>query len=346
MNCDCNIAGTVLGYLPRFKFSGNLPAMVQLDGVLYYIFDPNEKLVWMNSDGIGTKSIVHSRMGTQRQGIQDLASMQGDDEGKFGGGALVSFNMIERSHFPISYSEFEDVAQDITSLIGIKMILQQEYVYDRIRDPDSNLAVYNGSGTLVSLIDEQRLENLPRPSAGDLLIAIKGNGRSNGYTDRRRLMKQWFGKDWHNTEPGKIFGQFLSTPSIIFYPAFSELISKGLATSVIHMSGGAYKDKLAKVLSKNNLYAEIGLRESDPKLFDPDPREAAFCSFFSMGDAYAKFAAGNEGFFTSPPNVSELALHCAKKHGLEAKVVAVLQKGPRRGAVLRAFNGEIVDYSF
>src|SRR3989344_3341787 len=120
MNCDCNIAGTVLGYLPRFKFSGNLPAMVQLDGVLYYIFDPNEKLVWMNSDGIGTKSIVHSRMGTQRQGIQDLASMQGDDEGKFGGGALVSFNMIERSHFPISYSEFEDVAQDITSLIGIK----------------------------------------------------------------------------------------------------------------------------------------------------------------------------------------------------------------------------------
>ncbi len=342
MNCPCNITATMIGATPRDKVKGNLPYEFKVANTKYFVFDPKEKMVWLNSDGIGTKSLINARFKKYEDSINDLFAMQYDDRGKLGGGAFVSFNIIE-SNGNIPFNRMQKRAGDLASRIGSYSVLQHEDVGDRIVGPHSEKNVFNGSGTLVSLIDEESISRLPKPHKNDYLIAIRGYGRSNGFTDRRNLMVEWLGENWHETLCGKAFGEFLTIPSLIFYPVFAELISKNIATSCFHMSGGTYRDKLAKILKRNGLYVEIGIHPNSPDLYKPDPRETAFCSHFSTVDAYSKFAIGNEAFITT--HRPKDALKCLKKEGFEAKIVSVLQeKNDVSGLKLKAFNGEIISF--
>lgn len=343
VNCPCNISGTMLGLIPRdSQYSRGAPRVFEINGVKYFVFDPKGKFVWMNSDGTGTKPLTNSRFGKYEESVVDDFAMQFDDKGKFGGGALASFNLIETSG-EVPFDRMNEYAIKIAGKMNAFAIIQHERVGNRLKGPHGEKNIWNISGTLVSLVDEDMINNMPRPKEGDSLVAIKGNGRSNGYTDRRNLVVEWFGEDWHETEGGKYFGDFLTKPSILFYPIFSELISQGLANSVYHMSGGAFRDKLANPIAKHGLYAEIGIEEGSVQLFKPDPREAAFVSQFNISNAYTKFAVGNEGFVstTKPQEVIKFL----KDRGHEARVVTKLEKKEGvKGILLRAFNGDIVDF--
>ncbi len=57
-------------------------------------------------------------------------------------------------------------------------------------------------------IDEERLNNPLKPNAGEYLVAIRNkrpNPRSNGITDKRKIMIQMLDNDWHETEAGQVF---------------------------------------------------------------------------------------------------------------------------------------------
>jgi phosphoribosylaminoimidazole (AIR) synthetase len=274
MGCPCNISATMLGIVKRGQLEEKLEGVIKDGGTNYFIFDPDGKYVWMNSDGIGTKSLIYARMlrhDSWRNSLKDLLAMQLDDKGKFGGGAVASFNVVEASTYP-ALRHLEKAAESMERAIGIPLIMQYEHVGNRIIGPNGERRVWNASGTLVSLVDEETLRNMPKPQEGDYLIAIKGDGRSNGFTDRRKIMINQFGESWHLNPLGKLYGEFLTKPSIIFYHIFAELIKSGLAKSVYHMSGGAYRDKLSKPISREGLGVEVGF-ERGAELFAPDPRE-------------------------------------------------------------------------
>lgn len=341
VNCDCNMSATMLSMVRKGAVTNRI---FEIDGTKYFMFDPKGNYVGMNSDGVGTKSLINGRFGKQIENVDDLLAMQFDDKGKYGGGAVVSMNLVETTGaFP--FERVNDYAMRRARRMGAHAIMQRERIGNRLAGIHGEKNVYNMSGTLVSLFDEETLRNPPAPRVLDTLIAIKGGGRSNGFTDRRNLMVEWFGNDWHKTQGGKYFGEFLTRPSLIFYPVFAEMISRELATSVYHMSGGAFRDKLSKPIAKHGLYAEIGLEEESPRLFKPDPREAAIAAQFNIKDAYAKFAMGNEGFVTT--DCPDRALQYLSDCGFEARAIGKIDMfgGKVSGIKLRAHNGDIIDYT-
>lgn len=352
VNCPCNISATMLGLLRRDSECAKryLGRVFESQGVRYLVFDPKGKFVWMNSDGTGTKPLINGRFGREEGSVDDVIAMLFDDKGKYGGGAYAAFCLVEsRGGSVLLFDAINQYATGRASKMGAWAVMQQERVGDRLVGPHGEKVVYNISGNLVSLVDESMINNMPRPKEGNSLIAIKGDGRSNGFTDRRNLVAEWLGNNWHETDGGKYFGEFLCKPSIVFYPIFSDLIDKRLASSVYHMSGGAFRDKLSKPIAKHGLYVEIGVEEGSPQLFKPDPREAAFAANFNIKNAYAKYAMGNEGFIAT--DKPEEVLTYLKSKGLEARVVGKLftkQDTISRsvtGVKLRAFNGDIVDFT-
>jgi len=337
VNCDANVSGTMISMIkPKDSWAANIPG--------YGLFNPRDLPISINSDGIGTKTEFYERAArfdscVYELGIFDWMAMDLDDTSKSGATARVISGVCEtRGDIPIDRirSRLKREAERM-DIIGI---LEHEPVGSRLRGYEIGGASYNISGSVVSTIDEKMLKNPPRPHSGESVVAIRGepNPRSNGITDKRKTMIKLFGEHYENTREGKLFLEYLASPSTVLYPVFKELIEKGIAKSVYHMSGGAYNGKLARPLAKHGLYARL------KNLFQPDWRELALAgaAFASAKTAYAKWPMGNDGFITT--RNPEKAMEAIRRFRLEARVVGKVVKTASgiTGVTLEAFNGESV----
>ena len=343
-----NISGTMISIMhtdtARKKFGDFVTAKIFDKGPhRFAIFHPEGKPVYINSDGVGTKTEFYERADRHSLALYDSLAMKLDDAAKLGAIPKVVSDVVEINEV-IPFDFLESTAQEIGFReLGIAYILHREIVGDRLRGYDDDVAVYNISGSVVSVINEERLRNPPVPREGDFLVTVRGkpNPRSNGITDKRRVMVEMFGKMWHVTEVGKVFLNYLASPSTVLFPLFSKLLSEQVATSVYHISGGAYNGKLARPLAQHNLFAKID------NLFPPDWRELFFvgASFATPEMAYGKWPMGNDGFFTTRSPVS--ALETVKEFGLEGRVVGQLEtaKDGKTGAEITTFNGKRVYFN-
>ena len=331
---DANIVGTMISILREDA----LPS--DRDGV-YTFFDPQGRLAWINSDGQGTKAEFHERAKRYHLALEDSVAMKLDDTIKRGAQPVVVSDIVE-IHGTLSFSQFSSYAHQLSLELGIPYMVQGELHSSRIAGYRPGLSAFNVGGSVVSLIDEERLKNPLHPSEGEYLVAVKGrpNPRSNGITDLRKIMIAWLGENWHQTGEGKKYLKFLSAPSTILYPAFRELVDERLATSVYHLSGGAYNGKLAKPLAKAGLFAPIH------DLFPPAEEARVLAEKLGGTTAswYAKWPMGTDGFVTT--NDVHETISRLRKHGLEGRVVARLQTAREKSGVeLTAYNGEKVYFS-
>jgi len=316
------------------------PGVFSRNGIQYAIFDPKGKAVWMNSDGIGTKTEFYERAGKEEFGYNDSLAMKVDDTIKIGATPKVVSDVVE-TRGEVPFNRIRRHATRLGNKLGILTILQREEAGDRIRGYSDTSPAYNISGTVVSTIDESWLRNPPHPSPGEALIAIRGepNPRSNGITAKRKLMIKLFGENWHKTPEGNLFMNYLASPSIVLYPVFRDLMDDQLASSVYHLSGGAWEGKLARPLAKHGLGVTI------ENQFAPDWREVTLAAHsLSARDSYAKWPMGTDGFVTtSKPGE---AIDRIRRHGLEAKEVGTLRRARTNAGVnLTAYNGEKIRFS-
>lgn len=329
-----NVSATMLGILPRSSLTARLPPIAEapcffeFNNIMYAVFDPQGKALYLNSDGVGTKTEFYERINRPEKALFDSRAMKCDDLIKLGATVQVIADVSETNDDARTYRRGSGFQGGYKGLLSMPFhnesdiyITQHEAVERRIRSYKEGVFAFNLSGSAVSTIDEERLNNPLKPSVGEYLVAIRGrpNPRSNGITDKRSTMVQLFGNDWHNTPIGKIFLDYLAEPSTVFYGAFKALIDTDLATSVYHMSGGAFKGKLARPLAKHGLFASL------ENLFPPDWRELTLSGarFTNAETAYAKWPMGNEGFVsTARPEETRAAL---TQYGLESRVVDQLQ---------------------
>lgn len=348
MNADANITLTGVSFIPRDES----PSFFENNGVMYACFDPKGRPIFMNSDGVGTKTQVHARNGKPSGALDDSRAMKLDDLIKKGAVARVISDLVETNRV----GDFEIMTGMKKGYIGgygydnmehIIHILQHECVGDRLRPFKTGRFAFNMSGSTVSTIDESRLANPLKPSAGEYLVAISSlnpNGRSNGFTANRAVMEKMFGDTWHERPEGKLFMQYLSAPSTVFYGLFRKLIDDKLATSVYHMSGGAFEGKLARPLAKHGLYVEA------ENIFKPDWREITLtgANFTTAENAYRTRPMGNEAFVTT--NNPEGVISSIARYGFLGRNVGQLVKdtGGLTGVRLKgikASSGEDVYYS-
>jgi len=344
---EANVSGTMISFVP--KKSIETIGVLKRKDINFIIFNPYEKPVYMNSDGIGTKTEFYERKGNHFElALADSLAMKVDDSIKLGAVVKAVSDVVEiGSHAMKSelikkhiLTVFKKQAEELGRLMHAAYILQFEDATGRIGGYEGNNFVFNISGSAVSTIDEERLANPLKPKAGDYIVAIRGKPtpRSNGITAKRETMVKVFGNEWHKTDIGKIFMEYLAEPSTIFYPVFRELVDNNLASSVYHMSGGAYNGKLARPIAQHGLFAHM------ENLFEPDWREVTLAAYsLSAKEAYAKFPMGNEGFITT--DYPSKAIQVINKFGLEARVVAELKKTDRTGVEFKAFNGQDIYFS-
>jgi phosphoribosylaminoimidazole (AIR) synthetase len=339
VNCDANVCATMISIVPKGKIRYGISTF---SGIEYAVFDPEGKAVYINSDGVGTKTEFYERARSFPKSFRDTAAMKWDDAIKLGATIKVNSEIVETKGY-IPFDNIRDFGRILSETMGILSIMHHEHVGDRIRGYNDRAPSYNMSGSVVSVIDEERLKNPLKPMEGDYLIAIRSepNPRSNGITAKRETMIKLFGNNWHKTREGKIFLEYLAEPSTVLYPVFKDLVDNNLATSVYHMSGGAYKGKLAKPLAKQDLFVKL------ENLFAPDWRELALAgaSFTTAENAYAKWPMGNDGFIAT--NNQKEALRIIASYGLAGNVVGRIEiaKDGKTGVELKAFNGETVYFS-
>ena len=348
---QANVSGTMISLMKKedwkkFKteneISAALPVSFMHRCASYAVFDPEAKPVIINSDGVGTKTEFYERVRKYWLALRDFMAMNLDDASK-SGATVMAVSGVAETKGTIRVSALHHHAGEYGKEIGVMCTLQHEDVGDRLMGYHEDAPSYNISGSVVSVIDEERLRNPLKPGEGETLIAIvhKPNPRSNGISAKRRNMVARFGADYHKTEEGKLFLEFLTQPSTILYPIFKELIDKGLATSVYHMSGGAYNGKLAKPLAEEGLFVKI------EDLFEPDWRELALAGFSltSAEDAYAQWPMGNDGFISTKN--PDAAIKLLEERGYQARKVGVLEKASdgKTGVELTACNREKVYFS-
>lgn len=347
VNGFANCTGTLISIIPK----GTLPIGIHNHNEINYaVFDHEGKPVFINSDGIGTKTQFYEQSQNYSQGIYDFLAMNLDDTVKIAANAKVISGGLEFSgNIPLQIIMHK--LRSVAGKMGVLGILQPEDLTDRLGAYAVGMPTYNISGSVVSIIDEERINNLPRPQEGDSLIAIRSqtpNPRSNGISARRKLMEtlgqEWIkGTNhnyWHETEQGKEYLKYLASPSTVFYPTFTELLNSGLASSVYHMSGGAFNGKLARPLAKEGLFVSMTnifpMSIIEEKLFN--------VSNSTLDAAYGVWPMGNEGFITTT-RVND-SISVLRKYGLEAiEVGKLVRKSEITGVEIHTPYNKIVQFS-
>lgn len=336
---DANVSATMIGKIRKKDadiFHG------KRYGTSFAIFDPNGDPVIMNSDGVGTKTRFYEMLRKYTIPIRDFYAMVFDDAVKKDAKVEVVSGVVE-TRGDIPFPEIDAYACDVAKGLEALGIMQHEDVGDRIMGNSPGEPSLNIGGTVVSTIKRKRIENPLKPAAGEKIVIVRGkpNTRSNGITSKTEGMeilgKQWRKKygvtNWADTAEGGIFLEYLTEPSVILYPTYKELIRLGLATSVHHPSGGAYKGKFAKPMAKEGLSAYLN------KPFPPDWREIIIsCALGKTAEsAYGQWNMGMDGMITTKN--PKKAMEVVRAHGLEPELAGIVKKEKNKtGATIRTFS--------
>jgi phosphoribosylaminoimidazole (AIR) synthetase len=342
-----NISGTAIGYTDLE------PGVYTTDdGLKYAVFNPEGKFVFLNSDGVGTKMLIHQRTGRLENSIDDFFAMVADDALRKG--AIIKYiaGMVE-SKTDLSSAIWRKLIEraDMHALRGeFSYLLQKDIVGDRLSGYSFNPV--NVGGTAVSVIDTEILNNMPRPMPGDAILAIVQennlNPRSNGISKLRLGFEAMYGKEWHNAlVDGMKVGDFAGAPSVVYYPVFRDMLLSGQITGFYHMSGGSHNKKFAKPFAKLGLYADLdGIHVPHPlmiKLFEHlESKEG-----MTLEDAFDIFPMGNDCYITTN-SPKQMISRLYTKWGLVAKQVGVVQSADAAGKTginLTSWRGAPVYYN-
>lgn len=158
--------------------------------------------------------------------------------------------------------------------------------------------------------------------AGDAVVMLKEDGfRCNGWSLVRKIFKNAHGDSWHTlVHEGSTLGELALTPSRI-YSRFVVGLHGGFETEgssplhgVAHITGGGIPEKMARILRRSQLGANL----TDP--FDP-PEVMAYCQRIggvSDHDAYRTWNMGQGMVLVTPDPDTVLAE--AEKAGVSAKL--------------------------
>lgn len=301
---------------------------------LSWVSDPDNILMNLGLDGVGTKVEVSERQGDHSSVAFDLFAMVCDDA-------------VVRGAEPVAIGSILDVRQlsdDSYTKIAVQQ-LAQGYVAaarkagvvvvngevaelgDRVGGHGS--FNYNWGATVLWLTHRERILTGKQMKPGDSLVGLVEPGfRSNGITDVRKAMLQKYGQDWHNVFDNRIangersLGQLVQTPSTIYTRFVTELTGgfdiektpKAKVTGVAHITGGGMPGKLHRMMEPSG---GLGVVINEP-ITPPDLMlEVQRIRELEDYEAYGKWHMG-PGMVIATPEPDEV-LSLAEEWGVEAK---------------------------
>ncbi|MGV8142283.1 MAG: AIR synthase-related protein [Candidatus Pacearchaeota archaeon] len=294
---------------------------------------PEDSVMNLSFDGIGTKTEVAERVGNHRTAAYDLFAMVCDDAVVRGGepilvGSILDVRSLKKNE---NESHIDLVRQLAEGYVGAAKQARVAVVNGEVAELGARVHGYgdfnyNWGAGIAWFAQRKRLFTGKEIKPGDSIVALREEGfRSNGLSLVRRVLEEHLGSEWHKKSysEGNI-GDAILNPSRIYCAAVSDMFG-GLAGEqrlevhgVAHITGGGIAGKLGRVLKPSGLGASI----DDP--FEPSPIMQYVQGLGNVSDrvAYTTWNMGN-GMLVITPNPDE-AIKVAHEHGIDSKLAGTV----------------------
>ncbi len=302
---------------------------------------PKGYLIEASTDGIGTKGILHDAAKTHHLAAYDIIAMTASDITRFGGVPLIFVNVFDTSSIG---NAGDDVSKTYKSAIAglgkvakeSKLVLLKgetaqmgDAIGSDITDSKTKL---NWSGTMIGAYHKNKMITGDTLAPGQVIIALKENGfRCNGISSVRKALKTKFGKEWWKNPKAKESIKASATPSVLYDTYVNTLhgwYSKNFKPevvihSIVHLSGGALKEKLAKdILFPKKLSAEIFDLWEPPKIM----RDCASWRNITDEEFYEVWHGGQGMLLIIEAKDANYCIKRAKDFGIKAKIAGKIFK--------------------
>ncbi len=192
-----------------------------------------------STDGVGTKLLVANLVGKHDKVGVDLVAMNVNDVLCTGAKPLFFLDYIATGK--LNNRMMKDVMKGIVAgchQAGCALIGgETAEMPDMYRGEDYDLA-----GFTVGIVERDRIIDGTKIQDGDVVIGLPSSGlHSNGYSLARKALSAKEQRD---------YAQILLKPTCIYVKPVLALLEKFTVKGMAHMTGGAWYEKLTKVLPK------------------------------------------------------------------------------------------------
>ncbi len=302
---------------------------------------PEGYFIEASTDGIGTKGILIDAAKTHHNAAYDIIAMTASDITRFGGIPLIFVNVFDTTSIGNEGDKVNETYK--SAIVGLgkvakenKLVLLKgetaqmgDAIGSEIKNSKTKL---NWSGTMIGAYHKDKMITGEKIKKGQVIIALKENGfRCNGISSVRKALKIKFGKNWWKNPKAKGSIKEAATPSVLYDTYVATLhgwFNKNFKPeiplhAIIHLSGGAFREKLAKdLLFPRKLSAELFDLWEPPKIM----RECAFWRNIADEEFYEAWHGGQGMLLIIDKTDTRYCIKKARDFGIKAKVAGKITK--------------------
>lgn len=293
------------------------------------------------ADGIGTKGILIDAAKTHHLAAHDILAMTASDITRFGGIPLVFINIFDTVSIGSENDEVNKIYKSAIAGLGEAagrekiVVLKGETAQmgdalgSEIGDSKTKL---NWSGVMIGAYHPDKMITGQKVAPGQVVVALKEEGfRSNGISSARQALKEKFGPKWWQNPEAKDSIREAATPSVLYDLYVNTLHGwhnknfKPEITiySIIHLSGGAFREKFAKsLLFPKKLSAELADLWEPPAIM----KKCAEWRKISDEEFYEVWNGGQGMLLVLDEKDAEYAVKRAADFGIQAKVAGKITR--------------------
>jgi len=342
--------------LSRGNFRG--PRGLKLKGL------PDECLLTMVVDGVGTKVVPIVASGKLETAASNVIAMTSMDITRYGGLPLVFMNIFDVRSLGEINSETYQMCRD--AMLGLQLLANEnDYVLlggetaelgvcVGSDNPNAKLA-FNWGGTMLGVYHPKKMIYGDTLKPGQIIIALRDDFRSNGISSVRKALKIRYGDNWFDNPDALDDIISASTPSVQYdrllnyahgwitdnnEVSIDPLIQMHL---IVHLSGGAFESKLGSdMLSPQGLSAELFDLFTPPKIM----LKCAKWRELSDKECYSTWNGGQGAIVVVDKDEVKKFLDLAIKFNIEAKVAGRITEKMNYSIAIKSkfFSGKTIYY--
>ncbi|MCX6752179.1 MAG: AIR synthase-related protein [Candidatus Nomurabacteria bacterium] len=322
---------------------------------------PEGYFIEASTDGIGTKGIIIDAAKTHHLAAYDLIAMTASDITRYGGIPLICVNVFDTSSIGNKGDLVSKTYKNAISGLG-KVAKEEKIVVlkgetaqmgdalgSEIVDSKTKL---NWSGTMIGAYHKDKMITGDKLVPGQIIIGLKEDGfRCNGISSVRKALREKFGKKWWKNPKAQKSIKEAATPSVLYdtfvntlHGWFNKDFKPEIAIhSVVHLSGGAFKEKLAKdILFPKKLSAELFDLWEPPQIM----KNCAMWRDITDEEFYEVWHGGQGMLLVVDEKDAAYCVKRAKNFKIKAKIVGRITKEekPRVSIVSKLNEGKIIIY--
>ncbi|TFB12345.1 phosphoribosylformylglycinamidine cyclo-ligase [Candidatus Marinimicrobia bacterium MT.SAG.3] len=257
-----------IGELAKSTYSPNVLSTVGSFGAqfLFPAEDYDKPVLVSSTDGVGTKTLVAAEMGIYNTVGEDLLNHCVNDILTVGAKPLFMLDYIGVGK--LNSSDMTELISGLVkacketgcSLIGGEMAEMPEIYRD---------SHYDLVGTIVGVVEQDRILDGKNIKIGDILIGLPSNGlHTNGFTLARNILFEDMSITEYNSALDSILGKELLRVHRCYLNSVEPLLSQNLVSGLAHITGGGIEGNTSRLLS-DGLSLQIDWNSWQPQpIFD------------------------------------------------------------------------------